>query len=602
MFRPYRTAPLCAAAFVGSVSVIAAAGCSDGGDAGTDADVPPAADAGDGDDGVCDAPYVNCAVFVDQIMPAFQDANCLGVGCHAQETSTADFGLYTDVDPDSPEMAENFRSVHGLIDLNEPDLSPIYRRSIDNHAAVTLPDEDAEALLAWIEDAAETAADSGEPPPSGVDVSQFNVGVFRDEVFPILDGRDLNTDEVREVGCTSPACHGEGGGAVNFILDPSREAEQNLESFANFVNLNNPVRSQALLCAQNLPGCRVDHPGGAYFENANDLNYQRVIAYIYASANNSPLDFAFFAERIQPIFNDDDFTVDNQTNCQDAGCHGVEFPGQRPGNNTNFPILRIVDPNDIQGLTENFVNATAFTNFLDPESSSLFLFPTNQIAHRPGAVIDINNNADHAEFVDEILLRWIGGLRPDGQGFGRHFLLAGPYNIEDLNQSTAIDEVNGLPRYRDPTEAINDNRGWLEEFTQEEDPDDPDDAFIDLDARFGNIRANAPRAAYASVYLINADSFPLDVRLEVESDNDIHVYFGDQDQDRRDGGDVVLTQRIEPFSGGDGDLVRILIKVFEPVDQDDFGFTARFFDNDRNVPLTDETGELVFVLGPEGGI
>ena len=588
-----RTAMLGTAALLGSFSILVAAGCGTGSASDLDGGTPP------GDDGqapgdICNDPHVNCATFVEQIMPSFQNANCLGVGCHAHETSTANFGLHVDVDGDSPEMAENFQSVRALMDLNEPDLSVIYFRSNDNHAAQRLDPDDLAALLAWIEEAAENAENNGGPPPTGGDVTGFNAGVFRDEIFPILDGFDLNTGTQRQLGCTGPACHAAGGGAPNFILDPSRDAEDNLASFANFVNKANPVRSQVLLCAQNLPGCRVypNHPGGAFFQNANDLNYQRVLGYIYSSSDNTPLDLAFFAERIQPIFNDNNFTVNNGPNCQDSACHGVSAPGERPGNNTNFPILRNVNLRDLQGLTENFVNASAFTNFLDPEASSLFLFPTNQIAHRPGAVIDIDNNADHAEFVEDILLRWIGGLRPDGDGFGLHYLLAGPYNVNRLEDSTQIDERNVLPRYRDPTgSAAGSDQFWIEEFAR--------DGFVDFDARLGG---QAPRAAYAAAYVLNTDSFPLNVRLEVESDNDFHVYFGDRDQDRRGGGEVVLTERLEAFSGEEGDLVRILIKVFEDPDDDNFGFTARFFDNDRNTPLTDDTGELVFVLGPEGGI
>jgi hypothetical protein len=591
-FLTYRMAPLGTAGLVGLLSVFATPACGNGGDAGPDADVQPGSDA-DGPTDACNDPNVDCGVFVNEIMPSFESANCLINGCHSYETSTQGFGLHVDVDDASSEMAENFQAVRRLIDLFEPDFSVIYRRSVDGHAAITLPGDDAATLLAWIEDYAERSISDNNPPPTGGDVSSFNVGVFRDDIFPILNGFDLNTGQQRQVGCTSPACHGAGGGAVNFTLDPSRTPEQNLESFVSFVNLANPVRSQALLCAQNLPGCRVypNHPGGAFFQNANDLNYQRVLGYIYSSADNTPLDLAFFAERIQPIFNDNSFTADGSTNCLDSACHGVSAPGERPGNNTNFPILRNVSQNDLQGITENFVNATAFTNFLDPESSSLFLFPTNQIAHRPGAVIDIINNADHADFVENILLRWIGGLRPDADGFGRHWLVDGPYTfLNNLEDSTGFDERNGLPRYRDPTSSL-DRSFWEEEFA--------DDAFVDLGDRFGR---NAPRAAYAATYVVNTDSFDIDVRLEVSSENDFHVYFGGLDQSVIGGGTVNLTQRINAFGGEEGDLVRILIKVFEPQDQGQFGFTARFFDNRNNNLLTEDTGELVFVLGPEGGI
>lgn len=588
--RPFITAPAC----LGTVLALFAFACS--GSSGVEPDAGGGngndSDAAVGEEDFCGDEFVDCDVFQTEIMPSFASSNCIGAACHDTESAQQGFGLYDSPELDSDEMLANFNAVRSRMNLNDPENSNIYVRSIDSHLGQVLSEEDAAALLAWIEDAAEAAEEADVPTDVCADLDTFNQGVFADEIFPILDGYDLNTERYRGLACTGAVCHAPGGGSTNLILDPNADAEQNLENFSCFVNFSNPAQSQLLLCAQNLPGCRVypNHPGGDFFENSNDLNYQRVIAYIYASADNSPLDLAFFAENIQPIFDDPDFSQDGTT-CTNAACHGVAFPGDTPGNGSNFPILQNVSLNDLPSLTTNFTNAASFTNYLDPENSSLVLFPTNQNAHLGGAAID-RDDPDQLDFLENVLELWIGGLRPDALGFNRHWLLAGPYAISDIGDPTPINETEGTPRYREDSGSVGtDPSRWREEFSADQD--------IDLDAKFPGL--NGPRGAYAVAYVLNEDSRAIDVQLEVQSASDIHVYFGNADQRVTNGNGAIVNQTIPPFSGADGDLTRILIKVFEEDGQAPFEFTARFLDDDDE-PLTDETGELVIVLGPEGGV
>ncbi len=89
-------------------------------------------------------------------------------------------------------------------------------------------------------------------------------------------------------------------------LDPFRTDEENIDSFPLLIDLTNPSASQVLLCLLNLNGRqKKPHPGGDIFFGADDLNYQ-LLGFVYATENGAtPLDFAFFVRKINPLFNDE---------------------------------------------------------------------------------------------------------------------------------------------------------------------------------------------------------------------------------------------------------------------------------------------------------
>ncbi len=588
------------------------AGDTDAPVAPADASVPPpdgsqAPDAG-GDDatGVCDDHY-DCEVFEQEIMPALEDADCLGI-CHDVEARQGEFGLHEDAAPGSAEMRENFEAIDSLVDLTQPVNSVIYRRAGGNHNGVALPDDDQDALLAWLED----ASGSWEPGAGGsangcIERGTFNVEVFEDDIFPVLDGLDLNTGEQRSLACTGDSCHAVGGESTRLTLDPSLDPEENLENLACFINSADPVKSQVLLCPRDHPGCAVDdHPGDDFFSNANDLNYQQILGYIYDSTHSTPLDFAFFASNIQPIFDDDAFAPGAQT-CQDQGCHGVDGVGQTPGNSSNFPIVRGVGDQDLAGLTENFVNATAFANFGDAEASSLFLFPTDEVAHQGGAGIDLSD-PDNAAFAQDVLLSWIDGLRPDENGIGRHWLVAGSFqaggvaDVDDIFPFPGIDddtaEQNELrPAFLDDTpttisSSASPDHKWVEFFN-----DDFSEGDIDLNAALPDPGdEDDTRVAYAVAYALIDGSTSTTVQLRIASPNDARVYFGSASQLLIGGNEIVVEETIDPFDEASPELVPIIVKLFnDDPDNDEFGFRAEFVD-ENNDPFTDED-ELLFMLG-----
>jgi hypothetical protein len=538
--------------------------------------------------------------FQDAIMPMMDRAGGVGcnvAGCHDLESRAGGFALHREPARDSHQMRENFTAIATRSFLDEPARSAIYVRATQQHAAGTstvLAAGEANALLAWI-----IEASTGNPPPPCADVSGFNLGVWEQEIFPILEGKlDLNT---RGPGsgalCTAGPCHGterieRDGARGKLFLDPGREPLENLENFACFVNLRSPVRSEILACPLNRRDCRHDsHPGGALFADTRDLNYQRLLSFIYSgNPQASPLDFAFFVHRINPIFDNPAASETGHT-CSSLTCHGVAEPGDIPNNASSFPLLRHAQ--DPAALTVNFANTTAFTSFLSPEESSLFLYATNEIRNVFGFSHLGGRSFSPESELAEAILAWARGLRPDAEGFLRHWLVAGDYTgLQDARDATAVgDEATITPRIFQPSS------GQRRELWDALLADGPT---IELNEAFP--RETSPgRAAYAVAYVLNATSRPVETTLRVESPHEVIVHFGDRSL-RGAGGVASITLELEAYAST-GALTRVMVKVFQPQGEPGpgFAFSARFLDR-RGEPLTEETGELIFVLGPEGGI
>ncbi len=112
-----------------------------------------------------------------------------------------------------------------------------------------------------------------------------DVDVFATEILPILFGDiDLNDPEGQSItGCTRGPCHGNPR-PEGFYLDLGDTPENNLERFACYVDLERPELSQILLCQSNDERCAISpHPGPELFAGPDDLNYQRILAYIAAN-------------------------------------------------------------------------------------------------------------------------------------------------------------------------------------------------------------------------------------------------------------------------------------------------------------------------------
>lgn len=566
------------------------------------------ADGGSGDTAPPGASPFDYAVFQSTIQPILDGAagtGCATAGCHG--TGAGTFALVTRPAPNSPDMEANFLAVTRRTNLDNPVTSGFYLQATTKHAAgasAVVSAAESASILAWIEAAAVAAGDSGDDANNCPPLDRFNVGVFRDEIMPILSGElDLNAGGAvgGRTGCTAGLCHGTQRGPGTLELSLGRTAEENLQSFICFVNLQAPSRSEVLACPLNQPGCRrYPHPGQAIFSGADDLNYQRLLAYLFGSRlDSTPLDYAFFVRRVNTIFNDPQAVEDGATGrtCADtAACHGVNIAGQLPPNGSNFPIIPAASDN--ARLSFNYVSAASFVNFLDPDDSSLFLYPTNEIAnvadhpsatglpHPGGADFEV----DSAEAI--AILTWAAGLRPDAEGLQRNWLVAGDFPAVQISDLTVVNEVAVQPRIFDPSGGAF-NAGQWDGFFSEE-------GRVDLDQVFGRAQ-EVNRVAYAVSYLTNTSPVPIRVQIQIDTVNAARVYVGDtlvaQDDD---GGGVSAIANLPAYGSGGG-AVRVLVKLLQRTGDGELAFTARLRD-ELGTPLTDSSGELVITLGPDGGI
>jgi hypothetical protein len=542
----------------------------------------------------------NAATYGTTIQPMFEA--CATAGCHGN--GAGGFTLKASPAAGSPELTANFVAVTALANLAAPEKSLIYIQATVLHAggaSKTVDATQAQALLAWITDAKQNAGQN--PNPSCAPIDKFNAGVFSSEVVPILSGAlDLNAPggQGRGAGCMSSACHGVDRGPGKLSLLASADTATLLQNFACFVNLSAPSSSEILACPLNTPGCRKDpHPGQDVLGGADDLNYQRLLAFVYgAKADVSPLDFAFFVRRVNPIFSDINAVEGGAQGrgCADtASCHGVAIAGQAPPNGSDFPI--IPDASGLDRLTFNFVSATGFVSFLRPDESSLFLYPTDEIANRaahpfatglphPGGLDFATSSAEARAIV-----QWAGGLRPDALGFQHNWLVAGDFAATLISDPTVIDEATVAPSIFDRGGGSFNAGEWDGLFA--------DAAEVDLNVAFPRAQTGG-RVAYAAAYAINTVPRPLQAQLVVATDNPIRIYVDGAliaQNDQRGGTTAFMT--LKPAGGGKP--TRLLIKILQRANDPKFAFTAQLRDQAGQL-LTDGTGELVFTLGPNGGI
>jgi hypothetical protein len=546
------------------------------------------------------SPY-DFAVFQSTVEPALDKANCARSGCHAAPGQNG-FALTLAPAADSDAMKANFKVVTARGELSgDPSTSIFYVQATVAHSGGASSQIDASvrpAVLAWLTAAKTAAGGAGNDANNCPPISGFNVGVFNSEILPILEGTlDLNAaDKVGHGGgCVKSGCHGQTRGAGTLSLIPGTDPAQLLANFACFVNLATPQLSEALLCPSDQDGCRKrPHPGGNFFDGGNDLNYQRLLSYIYGSKLNiSPLDYAFFVRKVNPIFNDLDSVEGGALNltCADATqCHGISVAGSTPPNGSDFGIIG--NAGDDASLTLNFVSAASFANFIQPSESSLFLYPTDEIsdtvnhklatgAHHPGG-LDFDQNSDLAK----LMLTWVAGLKPDGQGFVLNWLVQGDFTVTQLIDRTAIDEATVNPRIFDLGSGSFNQGQWDGLFS--------DSQTVDLLAVFGN-KPGINRVVYASANVISNRA--QDINLAITTDNPVQVWIDGHliAQNQGSGGVQAFTSL--PLNKA----VHILLKVQQRATDAQFNFKAQTVDN-NNVPLTDVLGGLFFTLAPNGGL
>lgn len=544
---------------------------------------------------------------IQPILDAAEGKGCSAAACHGSAMGIAGFKLSAHPASGSAELKDDFASVTALCDLKAPDASRLLDRATTRHAgggsAVVTADE-GKTILAWIQEAKASSA-GAVTPSSCAPLTSFNQAVFKAAILPILTGDvDLNNagGGGSTAGCARSTCHGSDP-AKPFSIKKTNTAQQNLESLACYVNLKDPALSDVITCPLNLPSCKhYPHPGQAVFGGASDANYQRVLSFLYASKTAStPLDFAFFVRKVQPLFNDVTLGGAPQRTCSStSSCHGVNAVTQAPANASNFPIL--ANAKDKSGFAFNFWAAANFLDVVDATESDLFLFPTNEIANK--AAHKLATGLPHPGGTDfaatsapaEAILQWARGLHADAAGFQPNWLVAGDYAAQRVSESTPLgNEAQITPTLLDASNATQFNDGKWDAFFAP-------GTVIDLNVPFPR-PSTTGRVAYAVSYLMNRTTSDIQARISVTSQNPVLLYVGPAGSAAEGNGSGAVAAEVTlPAFSQSQKVTRLMVKVLQRAADTSFGFSVQLTDTNGS-PLTQEAGGDVLVkLGPEGGI
>jgi hypothetical protein len=564
--------------------------------------------------------YFDKETFTSTIQPALDATGCSAQGCHLQPNGTNGFNLYASPTAQE-EIDANFDSVTDPKWINltgDPATADLYLQSGNGHglpAAVFAADASA-ALLQWITDAkaaSDAAGEGGTPPPSCSDSTRLNSLAWSGEILRMLKGEvDFNNPQneqivtgcARNLGGAAGACHDISRGPGKFDLVGTDE--EALQKFACFIDLKSPSNSAVLLCPSGAGGCPAPggvHPGGRLFVDPFDINYQKMAAFLFAAVQDkSPIDFAQYARTVDVLFNDEANCDDEQQNvtcANNVACHGVNGANQRPPNLSDFGI--IPEASDVETLKTNYAAAQAFVSFLVPESSSLFLYPTNLIS-------DVNNQfatgLEHgggqcfaADSVQaDTVLSWSQGLRTDANGFLTAWLIGGQFSTQDPDQEFLLDERNARPSIFDSSggEQLGQAFDFFQSDVQE------NDIGAVFDAEGGAVGQG--RTGYALAYVINTTGTDLLLQLNIQTQNDVTVFFAGQQSSSPDGGgNVSVTANIPAYSPEEP-VPSIVLRIFQAQNQAAMAFSAQLLDED-DVPIDGvNTADVVTVLGgAEGG-
>ncbi len=533
-------------------------------------------------------------------------AGCSAAGCHQPPDGQRGFALPVNPAPDSAEMQASYEAVKSRISLEaDPRATLFYVKATAQHGggSTVVDQETADALADWIADAVAARGDADDL--GCANPAQLDLGVFRDEIMPILRGDvNLNPGEDQGIatGCTRGPCHGQKRPG-SLALIPTDPPEVQLANFACFVSLTSPVSSQVLLCPRNHPGCaKSPHPGDELLVGTDDLNYQRLLSFLFSSVTDvTPLDLAFYARRIEPMFDDRGAVQGGSSRtCADTSqCHGIAAAGGAPPNRANFGIIR-GPAEDMNRLRANFTETSAFINFLSPDQSSLFLYPTNEIADldNPAATgFDHPGGEDFAvdsPFARDILT-FAQGLRPDGDGYQRSWLVAGDYpGAGGIGQQTSVDEEAVTPIIFDESGGTGLAGKWDALFE--------DGETIDVAGFLGG-DVGSGRVAYAVAYLYNTTVSDLDLDVELSSHGDARFYIGEDQAQVAAGETFRVALTIPPSRASEAPTgTRILAKLFDAPENSGMSFSVRLFRAGTNRVLDGQTRELIIKLGPRGGV
>ena len=528
---------------------------------------------------------VNCA-----------DSTCHSIGVGGLTLTTRGAGSVSTINQ------ANFVNVIDNISLTLPSTqTAFYRAASTVHAgglSNVLSQTELNTISNWIEDARGNAS---VPPGGCASPVNYNLDVFRTEIQPILFGHiDYNNLQETNVtsGCLGNGCHEADrfGGAL--VIKRENSAQDNLRALTCFINETNPTLSEVFLCAIGSSECSSsNHPGGQLWQGSTDANYQRLMQYITTSSQpTTPIDFSYFAALINPILTSSGLAANG--GCANLQCHG--FAGEQFSGTSNFKLFQ--NETNLELIEHNFRAAAAFTNFLVPEASSLFLYPTDEISNVDNIqAVGVTHSRlfESTSVPAENIRRWAGGLRLEPGGGLTDWLVVGTFRTSDLLDNTVVNEATVAPGFGDRVLGADAQNGnWTVR------PAERDFRAVNLDSVFEE--ATASRTAYAVSYLLNLSEQTISARLNITTNVDMHIYVNgllstEMIVGTSSSADGVAVLSLPPFSTT-RQTTKVLLKMFQNTGagQEDMQFSAILQEADSSIPLDNFDGRVVIKLGPEG--
>ena len=179
-------------------------------------------------------------------------------------------------------------------------------------------------------------------------------------------------------------------------------------------------------------------------------------------------------------------------------------------------------------------------------------------------------------------------LKPGANGAITHWLVAGDYSANDIDQGTIIPEGTVKPSFGEPSGGAFNSGRWtaISSSTSE----------IALGADFPRASRSGGRIAYAFAYVVNTTRRDLPVQMVMDTPNPVRLYVDGELAAAGDGGGGASAQRTLHARSS----TRILVKVFQRSGDTSFKFRARL--NFENGSAISDNGEVIIRLSPPGGI
>ena len=155
-----------------------------------------------------------------------------------------------------------------------------------------------------------------------------------------------------------------------------------------------------------------------------------------------------------------------------------------------------------------------------------------------------------------------------------------------------MNEIDIAPSIFDSSGAPQFNNGQWDGFFAA-------DETVDLNQAFPR-GATSGRVAYAVVYLTNVTATDITAQITLDSNNPARLYAGNNLVAQSDG-NTISAVAVLPSYRASKTTTRLLVKLLQRSTDGEFRFSLSLRD-EFGTPLTDQTGEIVIQLGPQGGI